>query len=309
MAGRTCFSPEAYIKYKLGENKKMLKSSKKSLFLTLTAVLLLTMVLAGCGSRANNDQGAGGTAPASDVVVSDLLDQVKSSGALKVGLMGTYAPYNFLNDKQEIDGFDADIAKEVAKRIGVKAEFAPQDFSGLIPSLQAGNIDVIISQVTITDERKQQIDFTQPYITNSVKIIVQQDNTAITKLEDFKGKKIGVGLGTNDETYLRKEVLPKIGNFDIKTYDDVITSLADLNAGRIDATINNMYALKPVVEKNGFKIKAVGEPIKSDKAGIAVKKENPQFLAALDKALTDIKADGTYNTIFKKWFGEEPPKE
>jgi L-cystine transport system substrate-binding protein len=295
----------------------MLKISKKSLFLTFTALLVLTLALVGCGSKANKDQGASNTAsapasesaPASGASAADLLAQVKSSGVLKVGLMGTYAPYNFLNDKKEIDGFDADIAKEVAKRLGVKAEFAPQDFSGLIPSLQAGNIDVIISQVTITDERKQQIDFTQPYITNSVKIIVKQDNNSITKLEDFKGKKIGVGLGTNDETYLRKEVLPKVGNFEIKTYDDVITSLADLNAGRIDGTINNMYALKPVIEKNGFKIKAVGEPIKSDKAGIAVKKGNPQFLAALDKALTDIKADGTYNTIFKKWFGEEPPKE
>ncbi|TJY42028.1 transporter substrate-binding domain-containing protein [Cohnella pontilimi] len=287
-----------------------MKSSKKSLILTLTAILLLTLAIAGCGKRAE-DQGASPSASAggASAPAADLPDQVKSSGVLKVGLMGTYAPYNFLNDKQEIDGFDADIAKEVAKRLGVKAEFAPQDFSGLIPSLQAGNIDVIISQVTITDERKAQIDFTQPYITNSVKIIVGANNNSITKLEDFKGQKIGVGLGTNDEAYLRKEVLPKVGSFEIKTYDDVITSLADLNTGRIDATINNMYALKPIVDKNGFKIKAVGEPIKADRAGIAVKKNNPQFLAALDQALTDIKADGTYNTIFKKWFGEEPPKE
>ena len=89
----------------------------------------------------------------------------------------------------------------------------------------------------------------------------------------------------------------------------VISSLQDLNAGRIDATINNLYALKPIVDKNGYKIKAVGDAIKSDQAGIAIRKNNPEFLAALDQALTDMKADGTYNTIFQKWFGEEPPAE
>ncbi|WP_336786408.1 substrate-binding periplasmic protein [Paenibacillus sp. MMO-177] len=294
------------------------KKSRNTLFLTLSVVLLVVLALAGCGSnnKSNNaptsspaNEAASGGSSANAGNEDNLLNKVKTAGVIKVGLMGTYAPYNFLNDNKEIDGFDADIAKEAAKRIGVKVEFAPQEFSGLIPSLQAGKIDAIISQVTITDERKQQIDFTQPYITNQVKIIVKENNNSITKLEDFKGKNIGVGLGTNDESYLRNEVLPKVGSFKIKTYDDVITSLQDLNAGRIDATINNLYALKPIVDKNGFKIKAVGDAIKSDQAGIAVRKNNPEFLAALDKALTDMKADGTYKAIFKKWFGEEPPAE
>ncbi|MGN8769220.1 transporter substrate-binding domain-containing protein [Paenibacillus barengoltzii] len=292
------------------------KKSRNPLFLTLSAVLLVVLALTGCGSN-NNGNNAPSSAPSNNAANggssanadSNLLNEIKTAGVIKVGLMGTYAPYNFLNENKEIDGFDADIAKEVAKRLGVKVEFAPQEFSGLIPSLQAGKIDAIISQVTITDERKQQIDFTQPYITNQVKIIVKDDNNSITKLEDFKGKNIGVGLGTNDESYLRNDVLPQVGNFEIKTYDDVITSLQDLNAGRIDATINNLYALKPIVDKNGYKIKAVGDAIKSDQAGIAIRKNNPEFLAALDQALTDMKADGTYNTIFQKWFGEEPPAE
>ncbi|MDU0329228.1 transporter substrate-binding domain-containing protein [Paenibacillus sp. 3LSP] len=292
------------------------KKSRNPLFLTLSAVLLVVLALTGCGSN-NNGNNAPSLAPSNNAANggssanadSNLLNEIKTAGVIKVGLMGTYAPYNFLNENKEIDGFDADIAKEVAKRLGVKVEFAPQEFSGLIPSLQAGKIDAIISQVTITDERKQQIDFTQPYITNQVKIIVKEDNNSITKLEDFKGKNIGVGLGTNDESYLRNDVLPQVGNFEIKTYDDVITSLQDLNAGRIDATINNLYALKPIVDKNGYKIKAVGDAIKSDQAGIAIRKNNPEFLAALDQALTDMKADGTYNTIFQKWFGEEPPAE
>ncbi|WP_200931628.1 transporter substrate-binding domain-containing protein [Paenibacillus sp. Leaf72] len=285
---------------------------KKTTLWMMTAILLLAVIVAGCGSKNGNSGNAGSASPTAEAgatASSNLLEQVKQAGVLKVGLMGTYAPYNFLNENKEMDGFDADIAKEIAKRLGVKAEFVAQEFSGMIAGLQAKKFDVVISQMTITDERKEQMDFTEPYITNSVKIIVAEKNDTITKLADFKGKNIGVGLGTNDETYLRKTVLPEVGNFTIKTYDDVITSLQDLNAGRIDATINNMYALKPIVEKNGFKIKEVGDPIKSDNAGIAVRKDNPEFRDALNEALKAMKADGTYKTIFVKWFGEEPAAE
>ena len=275
---------------------------------SLTAILLMVvLVLSACGSKAadNGDTNTGNTNNAAQSGGSEL-EQIKSAGVIKVGMMGTYRPYNFLNDKKEMDGFDADIAREVAKRLGVKVDFVSQEFSGLTPSLQAKKLDAIISQMTITDDRKKVLDFSDPYITNQVKIIVKEDNNDITKLEDFKGKTIGVGLGTNDETYLRSEVLPKVGEFTIKTYDDVISSLKDLNAGRIDATINNLYALKPIIDANGFKIKAVGEAIKSDQAGIAVRKDNPELVAALNDALQGMKDDGTYKKKKKKWFGEEP---
>lgn len=279
--------------------------------LTLALVVVFTLILSACGNAASTSSNAGSTGSEEAATSSsgNELEQIKSAGVLKVGLMGTYAPYNYLDSNKQVIGFDADIANEVAKRLGVKVEFTTQAFSGLIPSLQAGKFDAIISQVTITDERKQQLDFSDPYITNQVKIIVNENNTDITKLADFKGKNIGVGLGTNDETYLRNEVLPQVGDFTIKTYNDVITTLQDLNVGRIDATINNIYALKPVVEENGFKIKAVGDAIKSDQAGIAIRKNNPELLESLNKALQDMKDDGTYNTIFEKWFGEQPPAE
>ncbi|MEJ9231286.1 transporter substrate-binding domain-containing protein [Peribacillus butanolivorans] len=272
---------------------------KKYSYLTLVLLLAFTLILSACGSK---DDKASENKESS----ADLLQQIKDRGTLKVGLMGTYQPYNFLNDKKEMDGFDADIAKEMAKRLGVDVEFVSQEFSGMVAGLQTKKFDAVISQMTITDERKKQMDFTEPYITNHVKVIVQDDNNTIKSVKDFKGKNIGVGLGTNDETYLRTELLPKVGDFTIKTYDDVITSLKDLDSGRIDATINNMYALKPVVEKNGFKIKAVGEPVKSDKAGIAIRKGNESLLKELNKHLADMKEDGTYNEIFVKWFGEEP---
>lgn len=273
---------------------------KRKSFLLAVVTMILTLIVSACGGGEANDKADNASEEAG------LLEEIKDRGVMKVGVMGTYQPYNFLNENKEMDGFDVDIAKEVAKRLGVDAEFVSQEFSGMIAGLQAEKFDVVISQMTITDERKEQMDFSDPYITNNVKIIVQEDNDTITKLEDFKGKNIGVALGTNDETYLRTKVLPEVGDFTIRTYDDVVTTLKDLDAGRIEATINNMYALKPVVEKQGFKIKAVGEPIKSDRAGIATRKGNEDFIAELNRILDEMKADGTHAEIHKKWFGEEP---
>ncbi|OCT16340.1 cysteine ABC transporter substrate-binding protein [Paenibacillus pectinilyticus] len=289
--------------------------SFKSSFKSLALLSVSLVALAGCSGKSNESQtsatptpatSSSATPTASASASGDLLASITKAGKIKIGLMGTYAPYNFLNDKHEVDGFDADVAKQVAQRLGVQVDFITGEFSGLIEGLQAGKYDALVSQVTITDDRKKTMDFSTPYIKNSVNVIVKNDNTTIKAIEDFKGKKVGVGLGTNDETYLREVVLPKVGNFNIATYNDVITSLTDLNVGRIDATINNVFAIQPLVEKNNFKIKTVGPAIKDDYAGIAVRKNNPQLIEAINKALADMKTDGTFKEIFQKWFKVDP---
>jgi cystine transport system substrate-binding protein len=285
-------------------------SIKLNKFLKSASLLsVLVIALAGCGSKTTStpapDTNAGNK-PAETAAADNSLEQIKKAGKIRIGLMGTYAPYNFLNEKHEIDGFDADVAKAVAKRIGVEAEFITGEFSGLIEGLQKDKYDALVSQVTITDDRKKTMDFSTPYVKNAVNVIVKGDNTTIQSLEDFKGKKIGVGLGTNDEKYLRDEAIPKVGKFEIATYNDVITSLKDLDVGRIDATINNTFAIKPLIEKNHFNVKAVGEPIKEDFAGIAIRKNNPELLDAINGALAEMKTDGTFKEIFKKWFNVDP---
>ncbi|MFF2912722.1 transporter substrate-binding domain-containing protein [Paenibacillus sp. NPDC057934] len=280
------------------------------LFKSASLLSVLVIALAGCGNNNTATPAATdantGNKPAETAAADNSLEQIKKAGKIRIGLMGTYAPYNFLNEKHEIDGFDADVAKAVAKRIGVEAEFITGEFSGLIEGLQKDKYDALVSQVTITDDRKKTMDFSTPYIKNAVNVIVKSDNTTIKSLEDFKGKKIGVGLGTNDEKYLRDEAIPKVGKFEIATYNDVITSLKDLNVGRIDATINNTFAIQPLVEKNHFNVKAVGEPIKEDFAGIAIRKNNPELLDAINKALDEMKTDGTFKEIFQKWFNVDP---
>lgn len=275
--------------------------------LTIVSLFIIfALVLSGCGEKSTGTSSGSADPQSASASADDLLAKVKAAGKIRVGLMGTYAPYNFMNDKNEVDGFDADVAKEVAKHLGVEVEFITGEFSGLIEGLQKDKYDVLVSQVTITDDRKKTMDFSEPYIKNAVNVIVKSDNTSIKSIEDFKDKKIGVGLGTNDEKYLRDVAIPKVGQFEIATYNDVITSLMDLNTGRIDATINNTFAIKPILEKNHLQIKAVGDPIKEDVAGIAVKKGNQTLVDEINKALEQMKSDGTFKTIFKKWFDVEP---
>lgn len=289
-----------------------MKSRKRNPLFFITLIAAMVLVISACGNNAGNN--ASQTPPAgndqaqneSNASGGKLLEQIKSKGKITIGLMGTYAPYNFVNENNEVDGYDADLSKEIAKRIGVEANFVTGEFSGLIEGLQKGKYDALVSQVTITEDRKKSIDFSEPYVKNDVSIIVKDNNESIQSVEDFKGKKVGVALGTNDEAYLRDEVLPKVGDFEIVTYNDNLNALMDLNNGRIDATINNVFALKPLIESNNLKLKTVGEPLKSDFAGVAMPKNNPDLQEAVNKALQEIKDDGTLKTLYNKWFDVDP---
>jgi cystine transport system substrate-binding protein len=129
---------------------------------------------------------------------ADLLDQVKQSGTLRIGLEGTFPPFDSKAPSGELVGFDVDIAKAVAQKLGVKPVFVTTEWSGIIAGLQAGKFDVIVNQVGITDARKQVLDFSPGYTFSAAQLIQRKDDSREFKsLDDLKGKKLGVGLGTN----------------------------------------------------------------------------------------------------------------
>ena len=142
---------------------------KKRFTFMMMLLVVLTIVVTACSTKSQSDDHK--------EEKTDLLQDIKEGGTIKIGLMGTYQPYNFLNENKEMDGYDVDVAKELANRMGVEVEFVAQEFSGMIAGLQTEKFDAVISQMTITDERKEQMDFTEPYIKNNVKVIVQEDNT------------------------------------------------------------------------------------------------------------------------------------
>lgn len=232
-------------------------------------------------------------------VAGELLQQIKDKGSVKVGLEGTYPPFNFQDESGKLTGFEVEFAEALAKELGVKAEFQPTKWDGILAALESRRLDVAINQVTISEERKKKYDFSTPYTVSGIQALVRKGNEdSIKSAADLAGKKVGVGLGTNYEQWL-KENAPKA---DIRTYDDDPTKFQDLNVGRIDAILVDRLAAFEMVEKTGGRLAVAGAPFSRQESGIALRKGDPELLAALDKAIAKLKADGTLKAISEKWF-------
>jgi len=236
---------------------------------------------------------------------TDLLDTAKARGTLKVALEGTYPPFNFKDPKTgELTGFEVDVAKLLAAKLGLKAEFTTTEWSGILAGLGAGKYDVIINQVGITDERQKAFDFSDPYTLSSAQLIVRKDEKRqFNSLEDLKGKKLGLGQGTNFEQKAKS-----VSGIDIKTYPGAPEYLADLASGRIDAALNDSLLVGYLLKTSTLPLKG-GAPVGSiDKIGIPFQKGNPQFKAALNQALAEIIRDGSFKQVSIKWFGIDVSK-
>ncbi|MEO6919054.1 MAG: cystine ABC transporter substrate-binding protein [Collimonas sp.] len=236
---------------------------------------------------------------------ADLLDTVKSRGTLKVAMEGNYPPFNFKDPKSgELTGFEVDVAKLLAAKLGVKPEFTTTEWSGILAGLGAGKYDVILNQVGITEARQKAFDFSQPYTLSTAQLIVRKDEKrSFPTLESLKGYKLGLGQGTNFEQ--KAKAVPGI---DVKTYPGSPEYLADLASGRIDAALNDRLLVGYLLKSSNLPLKAGATFGDIDKIGIPFQKGNPKFEAALNKALDDILKDGSFKQVSFKWFGFDVSK-
>ncbi|UYU30617.1 cystine ABC transporter substrate-binding protein [Siccibacter colletis] len=239
------------------------------------------------------------------VAQDNLLTKVKERGTLLVGLEGTYPPFSFQGDDGKLTGFEVEFAEALAQHLGVKASLKPTKWDGMLASLDSKRIDVVINQVTISDERKKKYDFSTPYTVSGIQALVKKDNAgSIKTAADLKGKKVGVGLGTNYEEWLRANVQ----GVDIRTYDDDPTKYQDLRVGRIDAILVDRLAALDLVKKTKDTLAVAGEPFSRQEAGVAVRKDNADLLKAIDAAIAEMQKDGTLSKISEKWFGADVTK-
>ncbi len=247
----------------------------------------------------------GGSALGASAADQSLLAQIKQRGTLRIAMEGTFPPFDYQDASGKMVGFEVDLADALTKRLGVKPEFMPTKWDGILAGLDAGRYDVIMNQVTMTPERLQKYDFSQPYTISGQQLIVRKDEQAkITKPADLAGKSVGVGLGTVYETWLHKNV-PQAN---VKTYDDDPTKYQDLRVGRTDAVVADRLVSGYLIKQSGGGIVAAGEPFAKESQGIAVRKGNPDLVAALNKALDDLHRDGTFKQISDKWFGTDVSK-
>jgi len=253
--------------------------------------LLASVLLAGV---------AGLTATAASA--ADLLDSVKQAGVLKIGVEGTYPPFGYRGAKNELEGFDVDVARAIAGKLGVKPEFVTTEWSAIIAGLQAGKFDIIVNQVAATPQRKQALDFSTPYVYSAAQLIQRKDDKREFKsLEDLKGHKLGVSLGSN-----YNDLAKAVAGVEVKTYPGAPEYLRDLASQRIDAALNDRLMVNYLIKTANLPLRpGAVVPGASTEVAIPFRKDNPKFAQAIDKALEDLRRDGTLVKLSNKWFGSD----
>jgi len=264
---------------------------KKLSILLLTIILFVILVITGCS---NAEETANDTS----------LEDIKAAGKFVVGLDDTFAPMGFRDEEGNIVGFDIDVAKEVAERMGVDVEFKPIDWASKELELKSGKIDMIWNGLTITKERKKNMAFTDPYLENTQIIVVPIDSDIQSKA-DLAGKKVGLqqdssalnALMADEETYASIE--------EVVQYPDNFEALLDLQSSRIDAVVVDEVLGKYYINKNPGIYEVLEDNFGKEEYGVGMRLEDRKLVEEVNKILKELKEDGTMAEISKKWFGED----
>jgi polar amino acid transport system substrate-binding protein len=276
----------------------MRKASKWLVLLVALAMAVSVFAVAGCSSNQNQGGTGGGSTEASGTAEQPKL---VTPGQITVGSDTSFPPFESLNGANA-EGFDVDLVAAIAKAEGLTSVFKTETFDTLIPTLKAGGkFDLIASAMTITDERKQEIDFSDPYIDSNQSLAVKK-GSPIKTLADLKGKKVGVQSGTTGEA-LAKEKAAGATLVPFKTATD---AFAALQAGNVDGVVNDLPVTAFLVKDAARGLVIAEEIPTGEQYGYGISKDNPGLLKAVNDGLKKVKESGEYDTIYKKWFGTAP---
>ena len=268
-------------------------------FVQLAGLSAATLLLGACGKQ------EAPPAPMPAPVAS-----APAPAPAKVYVVGTdaaYAPFESQNEKGEIVGFDIEVVQAVAQKAGIDVKFVNTPWEGIFNALGQGDRDLVVSAVTITSERQQTMDFSEPYF-DAQQLIAVKETSKVTKFADLKKLKVGVQTGTTGDEAVTK-LLGKTSTA-IKRFESTPLALKELESGGVDAVVaDNGVIIHYVANNPGGKFKTVADKeFVPEQYGIALKKGNGELQAKVNKGLADIKADGTYDQIYTKYFGAAPAK-
>lgn len=234
------------------------------------------------------------------VRAADVLDTIRARGVLRVAMEGSYPPFNFIDPKTgALTGYDADVARLLAARLGVKAALVPVEWATILAGLGGGGYDVVISQVSITPKREGLYAFSVPYTYSSAQLILRSnDDARYRKLDDLKGRRLGVARGSIYEQLARQTA-----GLDVRSYPAAPETLQDLAFGRVDAALNDSLMVAYLVKTAALPIKPGPRVGEGERIGIAFQKGQPKLQAALDMALQQMQADGSLARVSRQWFG------
>jgi len=228
------------------------------------------------------------------------LGALQEKGVIRIAMSGAYPPFNFVNEQNEVVGFDPAIGTEIAKRMGLEVEIITTAWDGILGGLLANKYDAIVGSMSITDERKEVVDFVGPYYRMSRGIFVKEGGD-IASMDSLAGAKVGVTLGETHEQWAREQA-----GWNVRTYKGLPELLLELDSGRIDAIVTDDIPVLLAIQKNGnaiTQLDTTGLAGVADQAGIAIRQGSPELAAAMQAALDAMQADGTYVAIAEKWVG------
>ncbi len=225
-------------------------------------------------------------------------------GQIRVASLGDSKPYTFTDEAGEFTGFDVELFTDVAERIGIEdVVFTGQDFSGLLAAVANGQFDVGVAAIGITDERKQTVDFSEGYLAGYL-TVMSTPEASIDDADDLAGKRLGVVQGTLQEAYAVKNFTET----DLVRFPDNNAAISAVNSGSLDAHFLDYEAAKEYAEQFGL-VNSIDIPSFDAPAGFAIAKGNTEFQAALNEALAAAMEDGTWKTLYEKWFPGSPMPE
>ncbi|GBF33558.1 glutamine ABC transporter [Desulfocucumis palustris] len=254
------------------------------------AVLALAMVAAGCGGQ----KEAGKETPK---------ENSTENQKYVFGSDTAYAPFESMdNTTGKLVGFDVDLIDAINETANISIEIKGMNFDGLIPALETGSIDGAISAMTITDKRKESVNFSVPYYLSGQSVAVRMDNEAVKGFDDLKGKKLGVQIATTGADEARK-----VPDAVVTDYNTINEAFLALKTGAVEAVVNDYPVSAYYIKQNPDAAKIVGDLRTSEHYGIAFPKKNTELLEKVNAALNTLKENGKYAEIYKKWFGQDPP--
>lgn len=230
---------------------------------------------------------------------------VSSTAAEKKLVVATdtaFVPFEFKQGNQYV-GFDVDLWAAIAKELKIDYTLKPMDFSGIIPGLQTRNVDLALAGITITEERKKAIDFSDGYYKSGLLVMVKANNDQIKSIDDLTGKVVAVKSGTGSVDYAKQHIKSK----DLRQFPNIDNAYMELGTNRADAVLHDTPNILYFIHTAGKgQFKAVGESIEAQQYGIAFPKGSDELREKVNGALKTLHENGTYNTLYKKWFGSEP---
>ena len=272
-------------------------------FRKVTALFMAAAVLGSVGLTGCSSQGSGQSSQENSSTGSgDLLAQIQERGEIVIAMEGTWAPWTYHDENDELVGFDVEVGQQIAETLGVDATFVEGEWDGLLAGLDAGRYDIMINGVDITEERSDAYDFSDPYAYNRTAVIVSGDNTDITSMEDLAGKHTA---NTISSTYA--EVAEQYGA-EVTGVDDLNQTFELLLSGRIDATLNAEVTYYDYMEAHpDANIKIACLDPEATQVAIPFRKgeETASLREAVNQALADMRESGALSELSEKYFGTD----